>query len=355
MPDRQPHHTHDKGYRELLSSKRAFLELLRTFVREDWAKDIDEESLVRVEKSYILQDFSEKEADIIYRLKAKGGDVIFYVLLELQSTVDHTMPFRLLLYMVEVWRDIYNNTPESERERKGFRLPAIIPAVLYNGANNWTAALSFKEMLAGYRQFEEHVLDFRYVLFDVNRYDAEELYRAANLVASIFALDQKMDAEELVGRLRKLAGVLKNLSRDEFRRFAAWLGHVLKARLPEPLRDKVDRIIGDVNPWEVEKMITNLEITLEEMQQQAEMRGLLKGRAEGRAEGEARGKAEAKQDAICKYLKRRFGPASEELQRVVREVTSLETLDGVMEELFAADTLEEARAVIGDGMGKLAQ
>ena len=63
MPERQPHHIHDKGYRELLSSKRAFLELLRTFVREDWAKDIDEGSLVRVEKSYILQDFSEKEAE----------------------------------------------------------------------------------------------------------------------------------------------------------------------------------------------------------------------------------------------------------------------------------------------------
>ncbi|MQL53724.1 transposase [Desulfofundulus thermobenzoicus] len=294
MPDRQPHHAHDKGYRELLSSKRAFLELLRTFVREDWAKDIDEESLVRVEKSYILQDFSEKEADIVYRLRLRGTEVI-------------------------------------------------------------SAALSFKEMLAGYRQFEEHVLDFRYILFDVNRYDAEELYRAANLVASIFALDQKMDAEELVGRLRKLAGSLKNLSRDEFRRFGAWLGHVLKARLPDSLRDKVDRIIGEVNPWEVEKMITNLEITLEEMQQQAEMRGLMKGRAEGEAIGKAKGKVEKAQDAICKYLKRRFGAASEELQRVVQGVTSLEALDGVMEELFAADTLEEARAIIGDGMGKLAQ
>jgi hypothetical protein len=32
-------------------------------------------------------------------------------------------------------------------------------------------------------------------------------------------------------------------------------------------------------------MITNLEITLEEMQQQAEMRGLIKGRAEGEARG----------------------------------------------------------------------
>ena len=73
MPDkRQPHHSHDRGYREPFSSRRAFLELLKTFVHEEWAKDIDEESLVRVEKSYVLQDFSEKEADIVYRLKRKA-------------------------------------------------------------------------------------------------------------------------------------------------------------------------------------------------------------------------------------------------------------------------------------------
>ncbi|WP_243137587.1 Rpn family recombination-promoting nuclease/putative transposase [Desulfofundulus thermobenzoicus] len=72
MPDkRQPHHSHDRGYRELLSSRRAFLELFKTFVPEEWTKDIDEDSLVRVEKTHILQDFSEKEADIIYRLRAK--------------------------------------------------------------------------------------------------------------------------------------------------------------------------------------------------------------------------------------------------------------------------------------------
>jgi hypothetical protein len=43
------------------------------------------------------------------------------------------MSFRLLQYMVEVWRDAFNDTPEKERKRKSFRLPAIVPAVLYNG------------------------------------------------------------------------------------------------------------------------------------------------------------------------------------------------------------------------------
>jgi hypothetical protein len=89
--------------------------------------------------------------------------------LELQSTTDHLMPYRLLLYTVEIWRDIFNNTAKKDRERKSFRLPAIIPAVLYNGADKWTSALNFKELQANYRQFEKHLLDFRYILFDVNR------------------------------------------------------------------------------------------------------------------------------------------------------------------------------------------
>jgi hypothetical protein len=102
-------------------------------------------------------------------------------------------------------------------------------------------------------------------------------------------------------------------------------------------------------------MITNIERALDEMKRQAVMEGVLRGKAEGRAEGEARGKVEAKQDAICKYLRRRFGDASAGLQRKVREMTSLEVLDGVMEELFAANTLEEAQAIIRDGMERFMQ
>jgi len=70
----------------------------------------------------------------------------------------------------------------------------------------------------------------------------------------------------------------------------------------------------------------------------------------GRLEGKAEGKAEKAQDAICKYLKRRFGPESAGLQQKVQEMTTLEVLDGVMEELFAVNTLEEARVIIVEGI-----
>jgi predicted transposase/invertase (TIGR01784 family) len=281
---KEPHHPHDKGYKQLLSNKRAFLQLIKTFVREEWVKEINEDDLIPVNRSYILQDFSEKEADIVYRLQAKETNVIFYVLLELQSTVDYTMPFRLLLYMTEIWRDVYNNTPENERERKDFRLPAIIPAVLYNGAGSWTASTKFKEILSGYEKFPKHILDFGYILFDVNRYSEEELYRAANLISSVFVLDQTMDHRELTGRLRKLIGVLKKLTPDEFKQIMTWLKNVVKPKMPEYLQEEVDRILEISNPWEVEMMITNLELTLDEMKREALREGEKIGRMEGKME-----------------------------------------------------------------------
>lgn len=57
-----------------------------------------------------------------------GVDVCFY-LLELQSTVDFQMPYRLLLYMVEIWRTVLKDTDAKEAARKNFKLPAIVPCV----------------------------------------------------------------------------------------------------------------------------------------------------------------------------------------------------------------------------------
>jgi len=60
---------HDKGYKYLLSHKKVFIQLLRSFVKKDWVNEIDESSVMRINKSFILQDFKNKEADLIYRAK----------------------------------------------------------------------------------------------------------------------------------------------------------------------------------------------------------------------------------------------------------------------------------------------
>jgi|GEM_PF-3165661 len=72
-----------------------------------------------------------------------------------------------------------------------------------------------------------------------------------------------------------------------------------------------------------------------------------RGRAEGRIEGT--------QEAICKYLTRKFGEESVNLHQIVLQVTNLELLDRVLEDLFAAGSLAGAQEIILKATGKSLQ
>lgn len=202
----------------------------------------------------------------MYKVNIDGKEVIFYVLLEFQSRVDFQMPMRLLFYMVEVWRDILKNETKADRRRKDFKLPAVVPIVLYNGKNKWTAKTNFKEMLSGYELFEDNVLDFNYILFDINRYSDDELYNISNLVSAIFLLDQQMNQEELIRRLRKMIYILKKISPEQFDVFKQWLKNIVKPRLEENLQKEVDEILDKSNQQEVDSMVYNLEKTLDNIE-----------------------------------------------------------------------------------------
>jgi len=277
MVAEQMHMPHDTGYKFLLSSKKAFLQLLRSFVQGGWAKEVDEAGLIRVDKSFILQDFQNKEADLVYRAKLKEKEVIFYVLMELQSTVDFLIPYRLLLYMTEIWRDIFKNTPLQEAQRKDFRLPVIVPVVLYNGPGKWSAPLSFKETLEGFELFPEHVLDFRYILINVFSYSEEELLALSNLLGAVFFLDQAKNLQEIIERLKKLVETLKKMEPEEYRLFVAWAKNVLSRGLPPEEKREISGILKQARPEEVEEMISNVERVIQKSLEDAMEKGVEKG------------------------------------------------------------------------------
>jgi predicted transposase/invertase (TIGR01784 family) len=256
------HQPHDKGYKFLLSSKKVFIELLRSFVDQGWVDQIDETQLIRVEKSFILQDFHDKEADLVYRMTMNDQEVIFYVLMEFQSSVDFQMPYRLLLYMTEIWRSLSKNTEGQKTERKEFQLPVIVPIVVYNGKSPWTAHTSYKETLSGFEWFDDHVLDFKYILIDVNRYKKEDLLKLSNLIGAVFLLDQHMSTKELQQRLLALVDVMQGLDEEEFQMLKTWVIRILSRGLSKKDHNQVTRAIEYSNPKEAEEMISNLEETL---------------------------------------------------------------------------------------------
>ena len=278
MPEEQDnvHNPHDTGYKHLLKSKKAFLQLLRSFIKQGWAEQVDEASLELVDKSFILQDFQDKEADIVYRAKIKDRDVIFYVLMELQSTVDFLIPYRLLLYMNEIWRSIFKEVPLKEAQQKGFRLPVIVPMVLYNGKARWTVPLSFKETLDSYHLFGEYLVDFRYFLFNVQEYTEEELLELSNLISVVFMLDRGEELEEIVDCFYRMISVIKELTPEEFKLLKSWSKSILARDLPQEGKEEIVNILDESRPEEVGKMISNVERVIKKSMEDAEKKGVEK-------------------------------------------------------------------------------
>ncbi|PDO09572.1 MAG: hypothetical protein BLM47_11745 [Candidatus Reconcilbacillus cellulovorans] len=318
---RTPRSRHDRGYKFLFASKKIFLDLLRCFVRCGWVDRIDsEDALEPVNKSYVLPDFSGKEADVVYKVRLKGRTV-FFLLLELQSDVDFLMPLRLLLYEAEILQDWLKGVPKRMRRRKGLRVPAVVPLVLYNGKQPWTAARRYREVVEGAQDFG--------VLIDVNRYGEEELLRLANAIGAAFYLDRPVeDTAELVERLRKVLELLKRMSVEEQARLVQWIRYVVVERLGKPEREAVAAAIEAAKEGEVGAMITNIERSIERIKRRLRAEGV----AEGMAKGMAKGRVEEKRALAKKLLSR--GMAVEEVAELtelsVDEVRRLMTDSGKM-------------------------
>ena len=88
-------HIHDKSYKDLYSKKEVAIDLFKSFFNEEWTKYLTTENLTLVNKSFVTSDYEETEADIVYKANINNKEVIFYILLEFQSTVDYRMPLRL--------------------------------------------------------------------------------------------------------------------------------------------------------------------------------------------------------------------------------------------------------------------
>jgi len=275
------HQPHDSAYRFLLSSKKLFLELLRSFIRRGWVERVDETQMETINQTFVLPDFKRKEADLVYKVRMNGRDIIFYLLVEFQSTVDMEMPYRLLLYQVEIWRYYLRN-----REEKGpghsFALPAIVPIVLYNGERPWTAKRRFRELLGEEALFGPELLDFEYILIDVERYTEEQLLALSNTIGAVFLLDQSADQPLLQERLRKLMETIRRMPEDLQGQFLNWLVHLIKGQLPRD-DNMVDLLLQETT--ETGAILMGLQKNLENIRRKAIEEGWAEGIAAGREAG----------------------------------------------------------------------
>ncbi len=301
---------HDKGYKDILSNKKYFLDLLRSFVHQDWVKDIDENEVEMLNNNFVDDDFKEKETDIIYKLKIDGVEVYFYCLLELQSSVDFAMPFRLLRYMFLFYSVLFSQVDKNERERADFRLPVVVPIILYNGTDKWTAVKSFGEYLKHYEHFGEYFINFKYILLDVNSYKDEDLLEIGNLISCIIMFDKKFDQNRFYEIVRKFSKRFSSFTKDEQEDFIVWFRNVFLSKSSKHDVKKLRDMLSELKKGETQ-MTYALERFADELIEKGRAEGIEKGIEKGRAEGVVNGMLEAAKRFVLK------GYSKEEISEIL--------------------------------------
>lgn len=268
---------HDKSYKDIFSNKEEFYNFLSDFVDENIAKEINPESLMLIDKSFVLPDYAELESDLIYKGKIGEDEVIIYVLLEFQSSVDYRMAIRLFFYIAELWRDVIKNTAKTEYEKKEFKLPAILPIVIYNGKEKWTATKTLGEQISKRELLKDYIIDFKYPVIEVNNFKKETLYETQTLVSAFFALDQNMDWTEFLTRLIEISQIYKALSEENKNMLKHWLKVTIDAKEYKEIEETIEVLF---NEEEVLKMTSNLTKILDKEFEKREIEGKTEGKIE---------------------------------------------------------------------------
>jgi hypothetical protein len=169
--------------------------------------------------------------------------------------------------MVSFWTELLKNTPEEERTRKDFRLPVIIPLVLYNGLKPWTVEPDFVRVCESGDLFGDYALNFKYYLIDVNRQAPEDLLKLDNLIAAVFFIDQDRGETPLsqFGRIQQVLPQVGGWPERDGRLFLKWLKDVALPRVTnEELLERVRADLDNLNEnMEVSMFVSNFAVNLE--------------------------------------------------------------------------------------------
>lgn len=293
---------HDSGYRYLFSNPALVKDLIMGFVPDDWLHSLDYSTLESVNASYVSEDMKQRHSDVIWRVKAGGQWVYLYLLIEFQSSVDVYMALRMMVYQGLLYQDLI----KAKAVLEDGRLPPILPIVLYNGKERWTAAADVSDLIPAVpglvAQFKPQV---KHLLIDENAYSDHELASLKNLVAAVFRIEHPTSPQAMLELLKNLEAWLAD-SPDLRRMFGCWI----RATLMRNSEYKV--LLPQVD--DLQELNVMLADKLEEWA------------LEYKAEGKSEGKVEGEILALQKLLSRRFGAIPAELTAKIANA-SLEEIE----------------------------
>jgi hypothetical protein len=139
-----PRPDHDALYHRFFSDPAVVAQLLREFVAGPWLDGLDLDGMERLNTKFHADTGEHRAGDLVWRIPRRdGGDAYVMLLLEFQSTQDHWMALRMLVYAGLLWQQLVR----EQRLLPDGKLPPILPVVLYNGEPRWQAARVLRDLI----------------------------------------------------------------------------------------------------------------------------------------------------------------------------------------------------------------
>ena len=175
-------------------------------MNEPWVKNLDYDTLERIDKSFVTEEFVNRESDIIYRIEFKGEEVFIYLLIECQSTVDRYMALRMLRYIAEFYEYLVST-------KKMKKLPAVFPVMLYNGERKWTSPEEISNLVE--RSIpDKYIPSFRYYKIAENELQKETLLNIRNVLSAVFYLENS-DMSDVAGEIKHIVKLIESERPEE--------------------------------------------------------------------------------------------------------------------------------------------
>ena len=149
---------------------------------------INDENLIKYTNENIAKKYRIKEIELIYKLEKEE----IYYLVEIQSKIDSSTPYRILNYCIDIMQ-------EWSKQRKlgnQSKTPIIIPIIIYLGKEKWKIS-NTKKKISDYI-FENYNINLNYNVIEINRIPNKLLLENKSMFTEKILLLKAEKAKELL-------------------------------------------------------------------------------------------------------------------------------------------------------------
>ncbi len=191
------YYKHDKIFKQILEDEKEATSFINKALKlRNTQNALKEGEIEKYNRKFVTHNFRYAETDIVFR--KKGQDIFF--LIEHQSTIDYSMPYRILMYSLEIMKSVID---EKQLRRKSYKLPTVYPIVIYTGNKKWNVEKYIEakqQTIPGC----EPVRFYEYNVIDINEYTEDELLQDEMFLSKLMLLEKANTSQKMIDNLNKI-------------------------------------------------------------------------------------------------------------------------------------------------------